>query len=753
MNFDRSPIFSYLEEDNTQRAYFRVRPLLTIEGDIRQEAAKLWPNEGGLRIVPDRNEQHTFKVRMRELGSFCVVDLRDQPAEAGKIRTNKNYRPDRGEVNQYILYSDTVHPLPENTFYQLLDGESSDYAALAVKAITPLFYIREGDTFFGPVCKTAPAQPETAKETVGVLYELPCPDGELRLLLCMNDAPVKNVETIFEGTDSEGKPAAKNETDEPQDITAGSKDEIDVNKDNIPIGKPLQILNQDASTEETLKKLDKPVSSNANFLRQQIQPIATEQTPPPAAGDLSGTPLVRTPLHVSVQQSKNRTQEIVNSQWNVGKYVPPAQNLPNGTELRAVDNPVETACTALRTAWNASSTHEKLTDFILSLEGIRTVLEPKLCNGDHVTILQHVLRERLQDLEAERLTALCELDRAKRDVDAYKQELITALASKINRETAVLEEKRKHCETSVASLKTQINNLTLQRDALLDKVNELQRSTLPEAIARLTAEAQMTAPIAGSPLRMSPSAGVQTDAATLLQRLTDGFASSGISIDHNTAAAILVLLAICPRIGLSCNTTAPLSTLLRNIALCLGWQNGYAHQISAEQQPLIGARPVDSAPVLFTTSLPSFAPLVGATKLILGRSNSALTRNSAYDASQWPIIMVPALPFIPEVKLQATVPVSSVSLSVFAGKSSADEQELDQILSPVLNAAMPLSGAARKEMYLFVSICAGLMKGGLPVAADWGILLWIIPALERGSKQYPAIKALLDEYPISLSKL
>jgi len=45
------------------------------------------------------------------------------------------------------------------------------------------------------------------------------------------------------------------------------------------------------------------------------------------------------------------------------------------------------------------------------------------------------------------------------------------------------------------------------------------------------------------------------------------------------------------------------------------------------------------------------------------------------------------------------------------------------------------------------------MEGGLPVAVDWGILLWVIPALDRGSKQYTAVKALLDEYPLSLAAL
>ena len=155
MNLDRCLLFSWLEEDNIQKAYFRVRPLLTLEGDVRSEAEALWPNEGCLRIVPDRNEQHTFKVRMRTLGSFCVVDLRGQPADAGKIRTNKNFRPDKGEVNQYILYSDTVYALPEHTFYEIVEGTAEGFAEAVKKAVTPLFYIREGDTLYTKILVSA----------------------------------------------------------------------------------------------------------------------------------------------------------------------------------------------------------------------------------------------------------------------------------------------------------------------------------------------------------------------------------------------------------------------------------------------------------------------------------------------------------------------------------------------------------------------------------------------------------------------
>ena len=108
MKCDREIVFSYLEEDNTQRAYFRLMPLLTVSGDVQEEAARLWPDHGALRIVPDKNEQGYFKDRMRELGHFCIMDLTPFPPEANKIRTNKNYRPDKEEKNQYILYSDIV---------------------------------------------------------------------------------------------------------------------------------------------------------------------------------------------------------------------------------------------------------------------------------------------------------------------------------------------------------------------------------------------------------------------------------------------------------------------------------------------------------------------------------------------------------------------------------------------------------------------------------------------------------------------
>lgn len=741
MNFNRSLILAYLEEDNTQRAYFRVLPLLSLEGDLRQEALQLWPAEGGLRIVPDRNEQHTFKTRMRKIKPFCVVDLRNQPAAADKIRTNKNYKPDRGEVNQYILYSDTVHELPEHTFYQLLDGEVEHYQKLASEAITPLFYIQQGETLYGPVRKDMPVQPEPAAEAACVLFELPCPDGTERKILCMEDAPAVVLPSAM---NNEAAPAESVQNETIDDIA--KKDE------ELPIGQLLQILDKADTHEETLRQLNKPVSENANLLRQKEKRIADAPVPQ-WNGSLSGTPLVRKPLHVAAQQPKNRIQEVVSSQWSIGKYEPPAQNLPAGMNMRLVENPIEAACTSLREAWKAENAHEQLVDFMLSLEGIRNLLESKLCNGENVTVMQRVLRQRLQDLEAERLTALCELDRAHRDLDAYKQELLTALSARIARETGKLEADRQDAAEQVESLKTQINALTLQRDALLAKVNELSSSVLPEAVARITAEAQMCLPIPGVPLRLHPVSGIRAELDDLISRITNTCADAGIQVDRNTAIALMVLLAVSPRIGVTSATPAAAATLLQNLACAMGWQSSYAHQYAAEQHPLVGLRPLDSTPAILATSLPSYSAVNSVTKLLLHRSAVSLTRNAAYDASQWPIVMLPSLPTVTEKNYTDATPISAASIAKVAEKGSASDTELDAVLSHVLNAVTPLSGAARKEMYRFISVSAGLMEGGLPVAADWGILLWIIPALEKGARCAESVKTRLDEFPLSLSKL
>ena len=117
-----------LEEDNPLKSYFRFKPLLVEEEGrfIPYTRHEDYPVEGGIRIVPDKNESYHFKSRMRRMGLFCVVDLRAHPDENDKIRPNKNFREDGPEQNAYIIYSDVVREPAPDTIFQVLPESARD---------------------------------------------------------------------------------------------------------------------------------------------------------------------------------------------------------------------------------------------------------------------------------------------------------------------------------------------------------------------------------------------------------------------------------------------------------------------------------------------------------------------------------------------------------------------------------------------------------------------------------------------------
>ncbi len=761
MTLDNQLLFCYLEEDNIQQAYFRVHPLLTTEADIRQEALSLFPAEGCLRIVPDRNEQHSFKSRMRQLGAYCVVDLMNLSPEATKIRTNKNYRPDRGENNQFILYSDTVKQLPEHSFYELIDGNADNYTDLAQKVTTPLFYIRQGDVLYGPVRKNTPEKPQKSSELAGMLFTLSCPDNTEHAILCVKDAPavqprqpivrMEPVKPIVCTPEGNVAPATSAESSAPE---ATAKETVS-SDEALPIGESLNILDQSKNFEETLQSLDQPLSDSANLLHNAPE----NRLPKPtkldiAPGTLTGTPLVRTPLRTATQPIKNRVQEAVTNQWYIGKYEPPAQNLPTGASMRPIDNPVSTATEAFRNAWRMPEARDQLLDFVLSLDGLRSKLEPRICRDRNVTALQRVLRDRLQDLEAERLSALCQLDKAHRDLDGFKQQIISGITSRLQQETSQLESSRNAYENDVAGLKNELNTLTLQRDALLSQIDALQNDALPATVSRLLSELRVALPVSGLPLRMSPISGAAVSLEDLLNRLTRVFQRCKLTVTRNQGIAFLLLLAGSERIGILSPTPASAATLLKNIANAMGWSQSFAHQLSPEQKPLVAMRPADATPVLLLTSLPNYAPVQHMRKLFLVRNGGTLIRNTAYEADQWPILSFPAFPFIAELPIDENVlPVSQASLDALMEKEAATDEEINTVLNPIAAIVTPLSGAAKCEMYRFIRVAAGMMEGGLPAALDWAILLWLVPAVERSDRRYAELKALLDEYPLSQARL
>ncbi len=729
MNLNREIVFSWLEEDNTQRAYFRLKPLLTVSGDVQEEAAKLWPEDGALRIVPDKNEQGYFKDRMRSMGSFCLMDLTPFPAEANKIRTNKNFHPDREERNQYILYSDAVKAVPENTFYEVLEGAPEDAAALAGQAATPMFMVKQGDVLYGPVARQNPATPDHAPEMEAAVYELPCPDGKQRVILCREEAAVSAEEHPAKPEIAKAEPAPAAEAP-------------------LPIGKPLSILDENKGFTETLAGLNQPLSNGANLLHQR-QEVHHEAIP---VQQLTGTPLMRSAgVRTSVPRPKNYVQEVVANQMRAARNDPPAAPLPSGVTMRAVDNPVERACAQLQHAWQMPEAQQQLVDFVLSLPGMSTRIVPSVASAQGETPLQQALQHRLEDLEAERLAALIQLDKAKEDLETFRKNAVDAAGGAAAQKLREQEAKLEACKKQQAEVTEQLNALSVQRDAVEAEVERLRQNDYAAALTDALNRAQMVMPMAGQPLRLHTRVGEKASLDALAEAFAKTCEAAGIHCTHNEAVAFVAAIAVCRHVGLVCKTMAPVATLAENLTHGMGWHAGYALQTSVHQTPVADKTGMDGAtPMILLTTLTDYTPVPDVCTFALTESVKTFTGSAAYAADPYPVIALPEMAFVAEQQKDG-MPISLQGL-----ETSFTEEAMSSVysvLTPVLQKVQPLSGKAVNEMERFVLLCAGAMEGGLAAACDWAIQWWILPRVMGNAAQAAALRPLLLEYPLSLAKL
>ncbi len=434
MDLQRETVFSYLEEDNAQSAYFRVLPLLTAGGDIQEEARRNWPDNGALRIIPDRNEQYTFKDRMRGMGSWCVIDLTAFPAEANKIRTNKNYHSDRGEENRYIIFSDAVRPLDGAPYFEVLQGTAGEAARLAADAITPRFYILEGDTLYGPVDRQAPETPGVSEAMEASLLTLPLPDGKTHTLLCPQQAAPEPAPEPEKAPAPE--PEAPPEREKP--------------REELPIGENLEILDGSKTYEETLQSLSLPLSGGSNLLKSKARERESQAAAAMDPRKLCGTALNRTGVQTSVPIPKNHVQEVVSSRLQAIRSADPqAAPVPFSCDLNAVENPVEQAMAAVRRAWAIVDTRPRLISLLFSLDGFRCVMDA------FAPCAKTDAEERNRCIEEERLRLLVELDQAKADMAAFRAKAIAEASARARRELDSLRREEEVLRMRVEELRAQ----------------------------------------------------------------------------------------------------------------------------------------------------------------------------------------------------------------------------------------------------------------------------------------------------------
>lgn len=518
MDLNGQLVLSYIEEDNIQKAFFRVRPLLCEKGLLTGEDFAAYPDNGYMRVVPDKNEQHTFKERMRSLGSLCLIDLKNVKPDYSKVRNNKNYSPERGEYNQFIIYSDAVKSIPQNVFFEVLSGEN------AQSGVTPVIFTRNGANIQGPYLRNGEKAADGVlhiRPDCAELYAVICPDEKEHLiywphesLQLKNEIP-ETAKVITETIENE-KPAEKAAVAVQAAKEAALQNENGRNAEGDPQDAYEIIRNMDAGLQVKTNKLKE---NEANT--QEAAP-APAQVPAQDRRSLNGTPFYKPGnQQTNMQKCRNYLCETVERQRFAGRYEAAGAEIDDAGKLKTVSNPVEAFNTAFSAAWRMMDVRDALIKTVCQADGSRVLLCKALGASD-TELTQAAFKSQLQEMEAERLMQLMRLDELKASREKLFGEAIQAAKEGGDKTIREQESIKEDFEKTAAQIRVQEKELLSRRD---------------QTIANVRAFAE------GSNIIAAPQ-GEKIAFDVVAERIHANLKKAGFSLDMNLAKAMLLAKTI-----------------------------------------------------------------------------------------------------------------------------------------------------------------------------------------------------------------
>ena len=412
-----------LEEDNPLRSYFRFKPLL-VDEDGRYapyDGAPHYPDEASIRIVPDKNESYHFKARMREIGLFCVVDLRTHPGESDKIRPNKNYRPGGEELNASIIYSDVVRAPAADMIFEILPEKA--VAKAVPEPRTESVLLREGDGI-GPVRYVWEAIPNS--------------EGMARLTATEDALDLDNVQ-VFELEGFRGRPVAF--AIRPASTMKVLSDMPERPAHAEPKPEPRPLIERKGEPKPAAEPKPEAAAPAPEAPRAEAPAPAPEAAPAaqPAPEAQPDKPwihhddsilprpvdphLSRSEQLLAAQAGLNprrgrSLQELIDEKWQRSRLNQLGQCAGDIATGAPVANPVDAAVSALREAWRDPELRRPLMDALSSVDEFTETLRAR-----HAVSRQSAIQDELNALEAQRLELMGEVDRLKSNTAAMRQKL------------------------------------------------------------------------------------------------------------------------------------------------------------------------------------------------------------------------------------------------------------------------------------------------------------------------------------------
>ena len=551
-----------LEEDNPLKSYFRFKPLLVAEegGYLPFDGAEAFPENGCLRIVPDKNESGHFKARMRRIGRYALLDLRAHPGENDKIRPNKNYRVDSAETNAYIVYSDVVVEPPAGMLFEVLDRaapEDSSHMALTMPLPgTPRVLFRDENGGVAPALWRAAAM-EGVEGAVELSREeeriLPGLGGETRLpgfageqTCVMLAAPGALLTRAAEATEG-----------------------AEVTEAHAPVvARPVEVRPVEAPTPIEARPVEAPAPVAAG--------PAEAPSPRPERPGRAEAPREREKprlsaraqamaLQTGLNPRRSRSlQEIIDDRWRRSRFDQLGHPVPGEATGMPVESPVERAMDALRAAWRIEETRPKLAEAIGELEGMSGAIQKGAARRE-----DEARTQRLNELEAQRLRLLNEVSA----LEARRADARERLLEDVRRDNArQLAEGERRLEALKADIAACEERAQGARAALAEA-----ESAYAEAEKRLAARAMETKALRflQTPAERVPTDSALPSAGELISDVRTYLERAGVPLSHDQAVELLAALTLSPVTVLCGPALAPKGELARALAGALGLGNRF----------------------------------------------------------------------------------------------------------------------------------------------------------------------------------
>lgn len=756
---------AYVEEDNKQRVIFRVIPLCTREGVSFHDASEDFPDEGSLRIVPDKREQSTFKERMRDISGLCAIHLvNDGAKELIKVRQNRNYAPDAGEKNKLAIYSDVVCEFAEDGCFEVVQPGQDASGALTRKVI-----IQKDKVLYGPALKE-----EAASVSLDSLH----PFGNDRFLLqnIQNDllgsrmiywdpeaiinwrqrrnamrrkeraeekaeldaamltasAPAveetqpdtKPQQTVVrEKTVEPRKRAEKNEKAEkketPDKTEKTEKDRVTENT-ALPIGTKLDILDQQLTFDQQISRLDQGIGSTANRLTMDETP--SEEEEPEIISHFNGTPLVPSAKPITKSAARPESMHHVVEQQlfqnNEGE---------NRSIYRMVENPIDSLNRCLDYVWqNAdmrSQAIEKLSENETFMRDMLQIFRRRGLN----TQASAAAQEQLAEIEAERLSLLMQLDSAKQNAKQYREEAIASLSQKLRAESE--------------KLKNEIQSLEKTKKKLTDETQVLSQQNARQTIDFFSQNMQCMSGAGEERIMLSPVIGCHYEASELAEKLRVHMNESGYGINEDDAMGLLIYFSVNDTLCLCAATEADAARFAQVMLESFGLQSVSGTILPESYVEVVSILPEDGqrTPTVTIQSLGTESMSIYGHKTLYLATSHQIENYSTAGLPAHPIVHVPTAikrAFGRVEDFQAVQPASLSSFMDIRSDTHPMLSEADkwfaELKARIEKEEFAVPRATLIDMRRFIEVATRKVRGGFLAAADSAVCHWLVPAIRLG---------------------